>query len=96
MTTRETRFMKLQQENPVVESEIVSIIAKLKARERDFTIPKSRMAFLNKLHKYQMMLQATRDGQPEKWREYTQATAVTHNKPALAVRHLPGSRKADT
>ena len=46
---------------------------KLKARERDFTTPKSRMTFLNKLYKYQKMLHATRDGQPERWREYAGA-----------------------
>jgi hypothetical protein len=53
------------------EKELVSIISKLQAREHDFTTPKSKMAFLNKLHKYQKMLLAIQDGHPEKWPEYS-------------------------
>jgi hypothetical protein len=66
----------MQPQHMPSESEIVSIIENLKERERDFTTPRSRMAFLNKLYKYQKMLQATRDGQPERWREYTAARAL--------------------
>lgn len=70
--------MSAQDEKLLSEPEIVSIIERLKAREKDFTTPKSKMVFLNKLHKYQKMLVATRNGHPEKWPEYTQAP------------HLPG------
>jgi hypothetical protein len=63
--------MPAQHCNLPSEMELVSIIEKLKSRESDFTTPKSRMIFLNKLYKYQKMLHATRDGQPERWREYT-------------------------
>jgi hypothetical protein len=55
------------------EAKIVSIIENLRAHEKDFTTPRARMCFLNKLYKYQKMLQATRDGQPELWREYSAA-----------------------
>jgi hypothetical protein len=56
------------------EKELLSIISKLQAREDDFTTPKSKMVFLNKLHKYQKMLLAIRDGHPEKWPEYSMPT----------------------
>jgi len=52
------------------EKELLTLIAKLRSREGDFTTPKSKMVFLNKLHKYQKMLIATRDGHPERWAEY--------------------------
>jgi len=60
---------KLNQDLPS-EKELEVLIDKLRSREGDFTTPKSKMAFLNKLHKYQKMLLATRDGQPERWAEY--------------------------
>lgn len=68
--------MSAQDEKLLSEPEIVSIIERLKAREKDFTTPKSKMVFLNKLHKYQKMLVATRNGHPEKWPEYTQASPL--------------------
>lgn len=67
--------MSLQAQTLPSEEEIVSIIERLSAREGDFTTPKSKMAFLNKLHQYQMMLAAVRDGQPEKWPEYVMQPA---------------------
>jgi len=58
-------------ESPLLsEKEIQSIITNLLAKEGEFTTPKSKMAFLNKLHKYQKMLLAVQDGHPEKWPEY--------------------------
>lgn len=69
--------MSLNHEPVPTEAEIVSIIEQLKAHESDFTTPKSRMVFLNKLYKYQKMLSAIRDGQPEKWREYNAGAAYS-------------------
>lgn len=66
---------KTIQELPT-EKELLELIDKLRSREGDFTTPKSKMAFLNKLHKYQKMLMATRDGHPEKWAEYEMPQAT--------------------
>ena len=67
--------MATLEQNLPSEKELESIIDKLRAREGDFTTPKSKMAFLNKLHQYQKMLLATRDGHPEKWPEYDMSEA---------------------
>jgi len=57
------------------EKEIKSIIDNLLAKEQDFTTPKSKMVFLNKLHKYQKMLLALQDGHPENWPQYAMTSS---------------------
>jgi hypothetical protein len=67
--------MTTDNKNPHSAKEIESMIDKLRAREGDFTTPKSKMVFLNKLHKYQKMLLALQDGHPDKWPEYEMPTS---------------------
>ena len=69
-TQHREAIMSAQGKDLPSEKELLTIIDKLLAREGDFTTPKSKMVFLNKLHKYQKMLLAIRDGHPEKWPEY--------------------------
>lgn len=68
--------MPAKAKNLPTEKEIKDRINKLLAKEHDFTTPKSKMVFLNKLHQYQKMLLAIRDGHPDKWPEYGMSAAT--------------------
>ena len=63
--------MKIQNRTFSSEQEIQAVIEKLLEKESEFSTPRAQKAFVAKLTRYHRLLQAFRDGHPDKWRDYS-------------------------